>query len=258
MSLDVTWLGHATVVLDLDGVRLVADPLLRRNAGLLVRRGERPSEQAWTGADAVLLSHLHHDHAELASLRLLGDVPVITAPANAAWVTRRGLNGVGPDEDQWTAVGGAEVTVRLTPAVHDARPMPHRPNAASGHLVRGPSGIVWLAGDTELFDGMEDLAHLAGGPIDLALVPIGGWGPRLSPGHMGPVEAAIACRRVGARHAIPVHWKTLHIPAGQVWPAGWMDAGGPAFAAALAQEAPHCRGIALNVGDSVSVAAPAA
>ena len=99
MGIDVTWLGHSTVVLDLDGVRLIADPLLRPNAGILRRRGRRPDEEAWAGTDAVLLSHLHHDHAELASLRRLAGAPILTAPDNAAWLRRRGLNGQGIDED---------------------------------------------------------------------------------------------------------------------------------------------------------------
>ena len=153
-------------------------------------------------------------------------------------------------------VGDGRVEVGLTRAVHDARPMPHRPNAAVGHLVRGPSGVVWLAGDTELFDSMEDLPTMAGGPIDLALVPIGGWGPRLSPGHMGPEEAAVACGRIGARCAIPVHWRTLHVPAGRSWPRGWMEAGGPSFVAALANEAPRCAATVLDIGDSFTVPDP--
>ena len=250
MSIVVTWLGHATVVVDIDGVRIVADPLLRRHNGLLVRRGRRPDPAAWFGADAVLLSHLHHDHAEVPSLKMLGGVPILTAEPNARWAIRKGLNAPDMGPDGWTPIAGSEVEVRLTPAVHAARPMPHRPNAANGHLVRGPSGIVWLAGDTELFDGMEGLPELAGGPIDVALVPVGGWGPRLSPGHLGPDEASVACRLVGAGVAIPVHWGTLHPPAVQAWPGGWMDTPGPKFAAALPSESPTCRPVVLGLGES--------
>ena len=215
MPIDVTWLGHSTVVLDIDGVRLVADPLLRRHAGVLRRRGRRPERTAWTGADAVLLSHLHHDHAEVRSLKLLDGAPVLTAPENAEWVTPEGSERAARSApDEWTSVGSpdARCRVRLVPAVHQARPMPHRPNAANGHLVQGPSGTVWVAGDTELYPDLELMPAWAGAPIDLALVPIAGWGPRLSPGHMGPEEAAVACRRIGARWAIPVHWNTLYIP----------------------------------------------
>lgn len=253
MSIVVTWLGHSTVVLDIDGVRLVADPLLRRHAGLLVRRGRRPDRAAWVGADAVLLSHLHHDHAEVGSLRMLGGVPVLTSEPNASWANRKGLHGQGMAPDAWTEVADSEVAVRLAPAVHGARPMPHRPNAAHGHLVRGPSGTVWVAGDTEIYDAMAGLPDLAGAPLDLALIPVGGWGPRLSPGHLGPDEAAVACRLSGARAAVPVHWGTLHPPAFRAWPGGWMDTPGPRFAAALSREAPACRATVLELGESFTL-----
>lgn len=250
MSIGVTWLGHATVVLDLDGVRLIADPLLRQHMGVLRRRGPAPGPESWHGTGAVLLSHLHLDHADVASLRLLRGVPVLTAEANARWVRRKGLVTQRASTRDWTRVGSSAVEVRLTPAVHRSRPMPHRPNAATGHLVRGPSGIVWVAGDTEIFPGMSDLPRLAGGRIDLAVVPVGGWGPRLSPGHLGPEQAAVACRMSEARWAVPYHWKTLHLPGGQRYPRGWMDAAGPAFEAALE---PPCRAVRVEVGESVSI-----
>lgn len=254
MSLCVTWLGHSTVVLDLDGVRLVVDPLVQRHAGVLRRRGAQPYASAWAGADAVLLSHLHHDHAEVGSLRFFRGLPMYTAPANAEWARREGFDGRGLDEDEWTALGcDRAVEVRLVKAVHSARPMPHRPNAANGHLIRGPSGVIWVAGDTELFPEMADLPQLAGAPIDLAVVPVGGWGPRLSAGHLGPEQAALACAMSGAKWAVPVHWQTLHLPAGQLWPRGWMDEAGPRFELALAGEAPQCHAAVLKVGESLTV-----
>jgi L-ascorbate metabolism protein UlaG (beta-lactamase superfamily) len=257
VTIDVTWLGHSTVVLDIDGVRIVADPLLRRHTGILRRRGRTPDRTAWTGADAVLLSHLHHDHAEVRSLRLLDGAPVLTAPENAEWVDRKGLNGRALGPDEWISLGPADrsVRARLVPAVHHARPMPHRPNAANGHLVQGPSGTVWVAGDTELYPDLDLIPSWAGAPIDLALVPIAGWGPRLSPGHMGPEEAATACRRIGARWAIPVHWNTLYVPTTDFWPGGWMTKPGPAFVEALAREAPTCRPVVLDLGESTPIPA---
>ena len=99
--------------------------------------------------------------------------------------------------------------------------MPHRPNESDGHLVRGASGTVWFAGDTSLYDEMVDLPTLAGGRVDVALLPIAGWGPRLSPGHMGPAEAVEACLRVRPRAVLPIHHGTLYPPGfaagGLVW-----------------------------------------
>ncbi|MGF0116417.1 MBL fold metallo-hydrolase [Promicromonospora sp. Marseille-Q5078] len=287
-SVRVTWLGHSTVVLDLAGpdgrtTRLVTDPLLRRHAGVLRRRGGRPEEVAWRGADAALLSHLHHDHAELGSLRLLGDVPVLTAGANARWLRGKGLRGVGleppaaaPGHDgagahgvahgvaQGRADGGSDaawhgvagVRVRLTTAVHGDRPMPHRPNAATGHLVRLPAAgsgrgaTVWAVGDTEHYPGIGRVRELAGGRVDVALVPVSGWGPRLSGGHLGPMGAAEVCAEVRPRVAIPVHWGTLHVPGGRNLPRGWMDHAGAAFAAAARRVAPGVRVVVLEPGTS--------
>jgi L-ascorbate metabolism protein UlaG (beta-lactamase superfamily) len=270
------WLGHATTVLDLDGVRIMTDPLLGRHAGLLRRRGVAPQDRDWQDPDAVLLSHLHHDHAELSSLRRLGSAPVITAPANAAWLRRRGIeSAVGLHENVWFTVGSGtgpglsassrrvwgsgpdrdvkEVMVRLTPALHGERPMPHRPNAANGHLICTPSVTIWIAGDTAPYPAMIGLPELAGAPLDVVVVPVGGWGPRLSGGHMDPVQAAEVCHLVGARVAIPVHWGTLHAPASRRLPPGWMDRAGPAFAAAVAHHAPGCRAVVLETGAQVDL-----
>jgi L-ascorbate metabolism protein UlaG (beta-lactamase superfamily) len=246
----VTWLGHSTVVLDIDGTRLVTDPLLKRHSGLLRRRGPTPPRGSWEGADAVLLSHLHHDHAELGSLRMLpAGTPVITAPDNAGWLRSKGLHGVSPGPTGWIAVAEERgVSVALSRAEHHSRPMPHRPNAANGHVVTSPSAKIWVAGDTSLFAGLAEVRHQAGGSIDLAVVPVSGWGPRLSPGHLGPDEAAEACAIVGARYAVPVHWGTLHAPGGRHLPRGWMDRAGPHFVAALARRAPGCNPMILRHG----------
>jgi L-ascorbate metabolism protein UlaG (beta-lactamase superfamily) len=128
--------------------------------------------------------------------------------------------------------------------------MPHRPNAANGYLVKAGAGAVWFAGDTSLYDDMTGLPAIVGGRIDLAIVPIGGWGARLSKGHMGPREAAQACAMVGAGAVLPVHWGTLYAPWLPDIPRGWMDRPGPAFAAALRDEAPECRLVALEPGGS--------
>ena len=79
----------------------------------------------------------------------------------------------------------------------------HRDGQALGYVVRGPSGSVYFAGDTGVFDGMSEF-----GPVDVALLPVSGWGPRLPAGHMGPEEAAEAVGLIHPRVAIPIHWGT--------------------------------------------------
>jgi L-ascorbate metabolism protein UlaG (beta-lactamase superfamily) len=102
------------------------------------------------------------------------------------------------------------VRIAVLPATHDGRRGPHsRLRApAVGFRVDGSGRSFWFPGDTELREDMSDV-----GSVDLALVPIGGWGPTLEDGHMDPVDGAEAVRRVGATTAVPVHWGTF-------WPIG--------------------------------------
>ncbi|MGO4257561.1 MBL fold metallo-hydrolase [Marmoricola sp. RAF53] len=243
--LALTWLGHASVVLDLDGVRITADPLLLKNNGPLRRLGPPPERSAWEGTDTVLISHLHHDHAEIRSLRMMPGVPVLTAEQNATWLRRKGIVGALGIDGGWQRVGDSPVEVHLTRADHHARPMPHRPNGVNGHLVRGSDRTLWLAGDTSLFDEIADLPEIADRPIDVAVVPIGGWGPKLSEGHMDGADAAEACRILGARYAVAVHWGTLHPP---FMGRPWMERPFVQFADALREKAPDCELIALRPG----------
>lgn len=247
----LTWLGHSTVVLDLDGARVLTDPLLRPHVGLLRRLAPQPDPGAWRHPDVVLLSHLHHDHAEVGSLRMLRGVPLMSDPANVAWLRRRNLDPARPLSDDWTSVGPG-VEVRQVPAVHGHRPMPHRPNAANGHVVRGPSGTVWIAGDTELYPEMEELPDLAGGPIDVAVVPVWGWGPRLSGGHLTPEDAARAVAMTRARFAVPVHWGTLHPPFVTRFRRSWLEQPGERFARAVAEQCPGATAVVLDPGQSWS------
>jgi len=245
----LTWLGHSSVVLDIDGVRVLTDPLLRAHAGLLRRLAPRPDPTSWSMPDVVLLSHLHHDHAELRSLRMLGEAVLMSAPANVAWLRRRKLMNAVPLGDGWTSVGSG-VEIRQVPAEHRSRPMPYRPNDANGQLVRGPSGIVWIAGDTGLYPEMAGLPAMAGGPIDVVLVPVWGWGPKLSAGHLTPESAARAVAMSGARFAVPVHWGTLHPPFVPFFARSWLERPGHRFADAVAGQAPGCTAVVLSPGES--------
>ena len=247
----VTWVGHATVLLEIGRTRILTDPVLRERMGPLRRRRDLLPVDDVGVVDAVLLSHLHHDHADLPSLRRLEEAPVLSAAENAAWVRRQGLRAPALDPTRWHAVG-EDVEVRIVPAVHDARPMPHRPNGAVGMLVRGHGVVVWFAGDTALYPAMADLPELAGARVDLALLPVGGWGPRLSAGHMGPEEAARAAELAGAYSVVPIHYGTLH-PRG--WPAtrlDWTTEPGRRLPAALAEHS-DARAHVLAVGASLTV-----
>jgi L-ascorbate metabolism protein UlaG (beta-lactamase superfamily) len=202
--LRITWIGHSTVLVDLDGVRLLTDPVLRPRIAHLRRIANAVDTGKLGELDAVLVSHLHYDHFSIASLRLLGRSVRVVVPQGAArMLRRRGFSElVEVDVGDEVAIGA--VTVRATEAEHPGKRSPWGRNAPSvGYLVSG-SARVYFAGDTDLFDGMSEL----GPDIDLALLPVAGWGPRLPAGHLDPLSAATALALLRPRTAIPIHWGT--------------------------------------------------
>jgi L-ascorbate metabolism protein UlaG (beta-lactamase superfamily) len=188
----ITWIGHSTVLIELDGMRLLTDPLLRRRVLHLRRVGAAAAEIG--SVDAVLISHAHSDHLDAGSLERL-DVSRLIGPPGVArrvrgWVDEIVEVGVGDEVE----VGPVRVTA--TAAEHGGRSL--------GYLLSG-SARMYFAGDTDLFDGMRELAAPG---LDVALLPIGGWGPRLPPGHLDPLRAAQALELLRPRIAIPIHWGT--------------------------------------------------
>ena len=199
--LSVTWVGHSTVLVEAGGVRLLTDPLLRPRIGHL--RRVAPAPAALEGElDAVLISHLHHDHLDLASLRHVRARQIVVPAGTGRTLARRGFGPIVELEEHEELSVGA-LTVRATHAAHTVRRgLWSTRKPALGFVVTGPRS-VYFAGDTGIFDGMRALA-----PVDVALLPIWGWGPRLGSGHMGPDEAAGALRLLMPRLAIPIHWGT--------------------------------------------------
>jgi len=201
----VTWLGHATLLLEVGGARLLTDPLLRDRVAHLRRHAPAPPRELTAGIDAVLISHLHRDHLDVASLRRLDRSVRVLVPTGAARVLRRA--GFGNTTElavgEEVRVGGAAVVA--VPAVHDGHRHPLAPSAdAIGFVVAGAHRL-YFAGDTDLFDGMAE----ASGALDVALLPVWGWGPSLGPGHMDPLAAARAAALLRPRVAVPIHWGTF-------------------------------------------------
>ncbi len=207
----VAYLGHATVLIECGAVRLLTDPLLRDRVFHLRRQVAPVAAAATQALDAVLISHLHADHLDLASLHSLGPDTRLLVPVGAgAWLRSRGFSEVSElAAGESTSVGALGVSA--VEARHDGRRRPlGGPRAETiGYLVRGDSALIYFAGDTECFEGMAGL----GEGLDVALLPVAGWGPTLGPGHMDALQAAQATRLLAPRIAIPIHWGTL-LPLG--------------------------------------------
>jgi L-ascorbate metabolism protein UlaG (beta-lactamase superfamily) len=251
VPVEITWWGHATCTIEDSGVRVLTDPVFTgRLAHLRRRRGALPSPDAHR-ADVVLVSHLHTDHLHLPSLARLAAGTVLLVPRDAA----RSVPGLrrlrGPQIREMapgdrTTVG--DLRIRAVPARHDGRRLPVGPHRspALGFVVEGESR-TYFAGDTGLFEAMAEET----GPVDTALLPVGGWGPFLGEGHMDAGRAARALARLRPRWAVPVHYGTY-------WPIG-MDAvrphefhaPGDEFVRLAASEAPEVTVHRLRHGQSV-------
>jgi L-ascorbate metabolism protein UlaG (beta-lactamase superfamily) len=204
-ALRATYVGHATLGIELSGTLLVTDAVLRRHVAFLRWTAPRQPVQQLRSAEAVLVSHLHHDHCDPRSLASLGrDVTLLVPWGTEHFFQRRRFSDVVPMRPGDTRPVGT-VRVTATDALHDGRRRPLGPDGvAIGFMVEGGGKRVYFAGDTDLFDGMADL-----GPMDLALVPVSGWGVTLGPGHLDPVRAAEAVERLRPEVAVPIHWSGL-------------------------------------------------
>jgi L-ascorbate metabolism protein UlaG (beta-lactamase superfamily) len=240
----VTWLGHATALLELDGTRVLTDPVLRERVGPLVRIAAPVSPGAIEHVDCVLLSHLHADHADLPSLRNVAAAAPVVAPRHAAqWLRRAGVEVVhelSPGDE--ILIG--RLRVRGTPAIHASRRRPLGPSAQPiGYVVTG-SRSVYFAGDTDLFPEMVKLRKR----VHVALLPVWGWGRGVGPGHLDPDRAARAAAIISPEVAIPIHWGTFAIgrPARRPTDPGWAPR---RFAALAGELAPAVQVRVLEPGE---------
>lgn len=228
----LTYIGHATVLIELAGTRLLTDPLL---GGVLHVRRQYPAPAVddLLPLDAILISHAHRDHLDHRSLnRLAARCPVVVPRGCGATVRRAGARQV-TELDEGTRVSVGDLVIEGVHASHDGRRDPlSAPMTSLGYVLEGPPNI-YFAGDTDLFPGMSGLA----GRVDVALVPIWGWGPTLPAGHLDPVRAAEAVARIRPRLAVPIHWGTLRAWGTQ----RGLDPLAPAraFADAVTRSAPH-------------------
>jgi L-ascorbate metabolism protein UlaG (beta-lactamase superfamily) len=200
----IRYVGHSTVLIDLDGVRLLTDPLLRRRVLHLHRRSPIDLEPL-RNPDGVLISHAHRDHLDVPSLRKVDRTATAVVPRGLAQVVEPLEFARLMEIDEGESVSFEPVEVRATHAEHDERRRLGRLRGATlGYVISG-SHRIYFAGDTSLFPEMDGLVP----DLDLALIPIWGWGPTLGSGeHLDPAGAAEAIRMLRPRVAVPIHWGT--------------------------------------------------
>ena len=244
MDATVDWLGHATVRLELDGIRILTDPVIRERVGPLDRKVAPIPHRELDRIDVVLISHLHQDHLDLASLRRLMGARLIVPAGSAAIFRAAGHQDVHEFVPGQRATHGG-LTIELVPADHSGFRPPFGPTApAMGFVISDGRHRIYFAGDTAIYPGMADIPDL-----DLALVPVWGWGPNLRGGHMDPTMAARALTLLRPRMAVPIHWGTLWPKAlGGVRPDRLVRPGGE-FRSTARELAPKVRARVLAPGE---------
>ncbi len=203
------YIGHATVLVDIGQVRVLTDPILRDHLFFLQRHGQNsaPDLLKERAPDIVLISHLHYDHADLPSLRMLSPSSTIIAPKGSGKFLERSTGVPVHEVVEGDKVQVADVEITALPADHGNGHSFSRPTSPSLSYVMQNRLSVYFAGDTDLFEGMKEVGQDF--DLDMALIPVWGYGHRLGEGHLTPFTAAQALNHLRPRVAVPIHWGSL-------------------------------------------------
>jgi L-ascorbate metabolism protein UlaG (beta-lactamase superfamily) len=225
----VTNLGHATLMVEMGGVRVLTDPNFDARLGGVLPR-VRTTGLTWgalPAPDAVLLSHAHADHLSFASLRALTArlrVPIYAPAGVARWLVARGhpdARAIRPGESASISGAAGTVTVTAGAAAHEGSRYGFDRwggrGDANSYLIDSGAESAFFAGDTGLRGDSHALVAQAisarGRQLDAALLPIGRapwWKPGFRRNHLSPADALELFDWLGARVLIPYHWGTFH------------------------------------------------
>ncbi|MEM6784569.1 MAG: MBL fold metallo-hydrolase [Bacteroidota bacterium] len=225
-SLRVTWLGHSTFIVELDGVRLLIDPVWGERVSPSSMIGSRRFHapplplDALPPVDAVLISHDHYDHLDFPTIRALADrVPRFLVPLGiGAHLEYWGVDPARIDEVDWwdeKMVGGVRLV--STPARHFSGRFVNDRDATlwTGWAMLGRNGAgveqrLFYSGDTALTPSFAEVGERLG-PFDLTLIEIGAYNAAWSDVHLGPEQAVAVHRMVRGTVMMPVHWCTFDL-----------------------------------------------
>jgi len=215
-GLRVTWLGHSTTLVEIDGLRVLTDPIFSERAGPIRFLGPRrwfPSPIALAELppiDAVVISHDHYDHLDHRTiLAMAGSTAVFVVPLGVgAHLAFWGIPESRIVElDWWESTQNGALRIVATPARHASGRTLIDDDAKlwAGYALLGPQHRVYYSGDTGLFPAMRDIGARLG-PFDLTMIEVGQYGAAWPDWHIGPEQAVMAHRLLRGRVLLPVHW----------------------------------------------------
>lgn len=216
--IQVTWVGHATFLIQVDGVNILTDPTFSRRASPVQFAGpERivppgiPIEKL-PKIDLVLLSHNHYDHLDADTVENLGNDPFYLVPlGNGGWFTDRGIDNLS-EMDWWQQISVLGLKVNFVPAQHfSGRGLfDYNRSLWGGYVVETSKGNLYFAGDTGYSPDFREIGQ-SYGPMKLSFLPIGAYLPRWKNYfvHVNPKESLLVHRDVKSQHSIAMHWGTF-------------------------------------------------
>jgi N-acyl-phosphatidylethanolamine-hydrolysing phospholipase D len=216
----LTWIGHSTMLVRMDGVAFLTDPVFSERASPVPFAG--PKRLVPPGVplvelppiDFVTLSHDHYDHTDIASIRALARGGSLFIVPLGLGALVRDVGGEAVELDWWEHVNIGTVRVHCVPSQHFSGRSVADGNRRlwAGWVVEGPTRRFYHAGDTGYFDGFAEIGRRLG-PIDLAAIPIGAYLPPsiMRFVHLNPEEAVNAAGDLGARRVVGMHWGTFDL-----------------------------------------------
>ena len=214
------WLGHASVLLEIDGVRILTDPVLSKRASPFqfigpARLHPAPLEiEELKNIDAVVISHDHFDHLDMDTIQALarGGAHFFVGLGIGAHLERWGVPAAQVhDMDWWEHADVRGVTIHCAPARHySGRKSMDNSTLWSSWMLKGPNHSVYFSGDTGYANHFREIRERLGSP-ELALIKIGAYGDTWLDIHMNPEAAVRAQRDLGAATLLPVHWGTFNL-----------------------------------------------
>lgn len=219
-NLSLTWIGHATVLIQIDGKNILTDPIWSERCSPISfigpKRFTNPGIKLedLPPIDIIIISHNHYDHMDLPTLKALDerDKPTIFAGLkNKDFLQGEGLTNV-IELDWWDIRIEKDIKITFTPTQHfSGRGIFDREETLWGsYIIEGKEKTIYFAGDTGYFPGFKEIGSKFPN-IDVAILPIGAYEPRwfMKPIHMNPEDTFQAYRDLGAKYLLPMHYLTF-------------------------------------------------